>query len=184
MVLNVWAAWCTNCTEEMPVFAAVHRGPVTGCGSSASTTTPREKYGQQSAARLRGVRSRRCTTRTATGTIKALRVAGPPQTFFVTADGEVAGRKIGAIQSQAELDRLVSDLPRGPAVMTGHSGRRANRLPEWLRPLIARRVRGQTRAAEPVPAAGRGRPRVGGADAVRSGEVERDRPLGTAPTCC
>ena len=38
---------------------------------------------------------------------QGLRVAGPPQTFFVAADGKVAGRKIGAIQSQAQLDRLV-----------------------------------------------------------------------------
>ena len=40
--------------------------------------------------------------------VKELRAFAPPQTFFVTADGRVAGREIGEITSQGELDRLIA----------------------------------------------------------------------------
>jgi hypothetical protein len=40
-------------------------------------------------------------------TALALRATAPPQTFFVAADGEVVGRKVGEITTQAMLDDLV-----------------------------------------------------------------------------
>ena len=40
-------------------------------------------------------------------TVARLGAYAPPQTFFVAADGEVVGRKVGEITSQDELDGLV-----------------------------------------------------------------------------
>ena len=39
--------------------------------------------------------------------VRELKAYAPPQTFFVTADGRIAGRKIGEIQSAKELDALI-----------------------------------------------------------------------------
>ena len=52
-VLNVWAAWCETAPRRCRCSRPACAGPATGCGSSASTTRRREKYGEQSAARLR-----------------------------------------------------------------------------------------------------------------------------------
>jgi hypothetical protein len=39
--------------------------------------------------------------------VQRLGAYAPPQTYFVTADGRVAGREIGEITSQQRLDDLV-----------------------------------------------------------------------------
>jgi thiol-disulfide isomerase/thioredoxin len=105
-VLNVWAAWCEICNEEMPVLAAGMRRAGDRVRFFGVHYDAAEKYGEQSAADF-GVPFASVHDEDGDRVTRALRVAGPPQTFFVTAAGKVAGRKIGAIQSQAELDRLV-----------------------------------------------------------------------------
>ena len=105
-VLNVWAAWCEICNEEMPVLAAGMRRAGDRVRFFGVHYNAAEKYGEQSAADF-GVPFASVHDEDGDRVARGLRVAGPPQTFFVTADGKVAGRKIGAIQSQAELDRLV-----------------------------------------------------------------------------
>ena len=106
MVLNVWAAWCEICNEEMPVLAAGMRRAGDRVRFFGVHYDAAEKYGEQSAADF-GVPFASAHDEDGDRVTRALHVAGPPQTFFVTADGKVAGRKIGAIQSRAELDRLV-----------------------------------------------------------------------------
>ena len=105
-VLNVWAAWCEICNEEMPVLAAGMRRAGERVRFFGVHYNAAEEYGEQSAADF-GVPFASVHDEDGDRVARGLRVAGPPQTFFVTADGKVAGRKIGAIQSQAELDRLV-----------------------------------------------------------------------------
>ena len=105
-VLNVWAAWCEICNEEMPVLAAGMRRAGDRVRFFGVHYNAAEKYGEQSAADF-GVAFASVHDEDGDRVARALRVAGPPQTFFVTADGKVAGRKIGAIRSRAELDRLV-----------------------------------------------------------------------------
>ena len=105
-VLNVWAAWCAICNEEMPVLAAGMRRAGDRVRFFGVHYNAAEKYGEQSAADF-GVPFASVHDEDGDRVARGLRVAGPPQTFFVTADGKVAGRKIGAIQSQAELGRLV-----------------------------------------------------------------------------
>jgi thiol-disulfide isomerase/thioredoxin len=105
-VLNVWAAWCTICDEEMPVLAAGMRRAGDRLRFFGVHYKAAEKYGERSAADF-GVPFPSVHDEDGDRVARGLRVAGPPQTFFVTAHGKVAGRKVGAIQSQAELDQLV-----------------------------------------------------------------------------
>jgi thiol-disulfide isomerase/thioredoxin len=105
-VLNVWAAWCEICNEEMPVLAAGMRRAGDRVRFFGVHYNAAEKYGQQSAADF-GVPFASVHDEDGDRVARGLRIAGPPQTFFVTAEGKVAGRKIGAIRSQGELDRLV-----------------------------------------------------------------------------
>jgi thiol-disulfide isomerase/thioredoxin len=105
-VLNVWAAWCEICNEEMPVLAAGMRRAGDRVRFFGVHYNAAEKYGEQSAADF-GVPCASVHDEDGDRVARGLRIAGPPQTFFVTAEGKVAGRKIGAIRSQGELDRLV-----------------------------------------------------------------------------
>lgn len=105
-LVTVWAAWCTNCPDEMPLFAdalarAGERLQVFGVHYKASeerAVAAAEDFGVVFPSVHDGPGNR---------TVAALRATAPPQTFFVTADGRVAFRQVGVIRSQRELDRLI-----------------------------------------------------------------------------
>jgi len=106
MVLNIWAAWCTNCDREMPILSSVQamagdRLRFFGVHYKA----PRD-FGLRSAADF-GVTFPSVHDEEGDLIALALRATAPPQTLFVTADGRIAGRKIGEIQSTDELAALV-----------------------------------------------------------------------------
>lgn len=105
-VLNVWAAWCTTCDREMPLFAkamsrygeqlrffGVHyKAPrEAGLASEGDFGVPFPSVHDEDGDRV----------------VRELDAFAPPQTYFVTADGLLAGRKIGEITSDRELDGLV-----------------------------------------------------------------------------
>lgn len=105
-VLNVWAAWCTNCDREMPLFSQLQKQG----GSSLRVfgvhyKAPRA-FGLRSA-RDFGVSFPSVHDEDGDETTAKLGAPGPPTTLFVTADGVIAGRKIGEIKSFSELSRLV-----------------------------------------------------------------------------
>lgn len=106
MVLNVWAAWCTLCAEEAPLFAALH----------AKAGDRLRFFGiHYKASRAYGLRSARDfgvfypSVHDADGgpTVTSLRAPEPPETWFVTADGRVAYRHRGVVTSQRQLDSFV-----------------------------------------------------------------------------
>ncbi|HTE72667.1 MAG TPA: TlpA disulfide reductase family protein [Actinomycetes bacterium] len=105
-VLNVWAAWCTNCDREMPLFAdAMDRAGdrlrffgVHYKATRAQGRTSEDDFGVPFPSAHDGDGDL---------TVARLRATAPPQTFFVSADGKVVGRKVGEITSQDELDGLV-----------------------------------------------------------------------------
>ena len=106
MVLNVWAAWCTNCDREMPLFAdAVDRaaGQVRFFGVHYKATREQGLASEDDF----GVPFPSVHDGDGDRVVSGLGAYAPPQTFFVAADGEVVGRKIGEITSQDELDGLV-----------------------------------------------------------------------------
>jgi thiol-disulfide isomerase/thioredoxin len=106
MVLNVWAAWCTVCDEEMPLFADAQRtaGPKLRF-FGVHYKAPRA-YGLRSAVDF-GVSFPSVHDEDGDVIVRDLKAYAPPQTFFVTADGRVAGHKIGVIRSAKELEALI-----------------------------------------------------------------------------
>lgn len=107
MVLIVWAAWCTICADEAPLFTALH----------AKTGERLRFFGiHYKAPRAYGLRSAHDfgvfypSVHDADGaqTVTALRAPAPPETWFVTADGRVAYRHRGVVTSQRELDGYVT----------------------------------------------------------------------------
>jgi cytochrome c biogenesis protein CcmG/thiol:disulfide interchange protein DsbE len=105
-VLNVWAAWCTNCDREMPLFAdAMDRAGdrLRFFGVHYKATRAQGRASEDDF----GVPFPSAHDGDGDLTVARLRATAPPQTFFVSGDGKVVGRKVGEITSQAELDRLV-----------------------------------------------------------------------------
>lgn len=107
MVLNVWAAWCTICNEEMPLFGDAMARAGAKVRFFGIHYNAVEAYGERSAADF-GVPFPSVHDEDGDKVKRALRpLAGPPQTLFVTADGKVVGREIGEITSQEKLDDLI-----------------------------------------------------------------------------
>jgi cytochrome c biogenesis protein CcmG/thiol:disulfide interchange protein DsbE len=105
-VVNVWAAWCTNCDREMPLFAdAVERAGDRVRFFGIHYKASRE-FGLRSVEDF-GVPFPSAHDEDGDLVVQRLGAYAPPQTYYVTADGRVAGRKIGEITSQGEFDRLV-----------------------------------------------------------------------------
>ena len=105
-VLNVWAAWCTNCDREMPLFASAVDRAGDRVRFSASTTRRPATTGCAPRS-TSGCRSRRCTTRTATWWCSG---CGPPRRRRRCSSpprGRWPGERSARSRSQAELDRLV-----------------------------------------------------------------------------
>ena len=106
MVLNVWAAWCSNCDREMPLLADVQRKAGSKLRFFGVHYKAARDYGLRSAADF-GVTFPSVHDEDGDLIARELQAFAPPQTFFVTADGRIAGRKIGEIQSAKELDALI-----------------------------------------------------------------------------
>jgi thiol-disulfide isomerase/thioredoxin len=105
-VLNVWAAWCTNCDREMPILAAVQERAGTRLRFFGVHYKAPRDYGLRSAADF-GVSFPSVHDEDGDLIAGKLQAFAPPQTFFVTADGRIAGRKIGEIRSAKELTALI-----------------------------------------------------------------------------
>lgn len=105
-VLNVWAAWCSNCDREMPLFADAAERAGNDLRFLGVHYKATREQGLQSVKDF-GVPFPSVQDEDGDLVVKELGAYAPPQTFFVTADGRVAGREIGEISSQRELDDLV-----------------------------------------------------------------------------
>lgn len=105
-VLNVWAAWCTVCDQEMPVLASAMRRAGDRVRFFGVHYKAPAAYGRQSAADF-GVPFPSVQDTDGDRTTLALRVQGPPTTLFYAADGSLAGRHAGAITTRTQMDQLV-----------------------------------------------------------------------------
>ncbi|HEX4699607.1 MAG TPA: TlpA disulfide reductase family protein [Actinomycetes bacterium] len=105
-VLNVWAAWCPPCSQEMPVLAAGMRAARDRVRFFGIQYKAPVGYAKQSAADF-GLTFPSVQDTDGDRTVAALHAIAPPQTFFYRADGSLAGRHPGRITSRAELRSLV-----------------------------------------------------------------------------
>jgi thiol-disulfide isomerase/thioredoxin len=105
-VLNVWAAWCEPCSEEMPVLAKGMRAAGDRVQFFGVSYKAPVGFAKQSAKDF-GVAFPSVYDGDGDQTVLALRTTAPPQTLFYDADGKLQGRHPGAITSRAQLDDLV-----------------------------------------------------------------------------
>jgi cytochrome c biogenesis protein CcmG/thiol:disulfide interchange protein DsbE len=113
MVINVWASWCPPCIIEMPLLADAARTYADDLLMLGIDMQDRSAAALDIAATLDlGFAS----VVDQPGRVRAaLTVPGPPVTFFVTADGVIAGRHDGRIPDDETLDELINDylgIPR------------------------------------------------------------------------
>ncbi len=110
VVLNFWASWCIPCKEENPALTDVwerYRGTdvvLLGIVFQDSTAAAREYT-----ARLGNTWS--SAVDDAGQVALSYGVFGPPETYFIGADGVIAGRHIGPIDS-ATLIKGIETLRR------------------------------------------------------------------------
>lgn len=105
-IVNVWAAWCTNCDREMPLFTRLQERAGDRLRMFGVHYKAPRGFALRSAADF-GVSFPSVHDEDGDAVTAQLEVPGPPTTLFVTAEGVVAGRKIGEIRSYDELSRLV-----------------------------------------------------------------------------
>jgi thiol-disulfide isomerase/thioredoxin len=105
MVVNVWASWCPPCIEELPLLEKVSReleGEVDFIGINLEDDpTKALQLMQDFGISYPSVIDQSGDTRA------KLTIPGPPVTFFVTAEGVVAGRWDGAIPNEKTFNSLL-----------------------------------------------------------------------------
>lgn len=107
LIINVWASWCPPCIIEMPLLAEAARTYADDLIMLGIDMQDRSEAALDIAAALDlGFPS----VVDQPGQVRAaLTVPGPPVTFFVTAEGRIAGRHDGRIPDQATMDQLITD---------------------------------------------------------------------------
>lgn len=102
MILNVWAQWCSPCRHEAPYLAAVAAGNHSRAVIlGVDFVDPRPDLAIEFS-RLSGWTYPQLAD---TDRVLAapLQILGPPYTFFVRADGTVAGKHVGPFTSADQI---------------------------------------------------------------------------------
>jgi len=102
MMINIWAQWCGPCREEAPFIAEVasaNQSNLMIIGIDYEDPRP------DRAIEFARVLTWRFPQLVDQDKVLAgpLQIAGPPQTFFVRADGTIAGRHVGALRSADQI---------------------------------------------------------------------------------
>ncbi len=111
MVINFWAQWCAPCREESPYLREAFQQVDGVSFVGINYQDPQADWALEFAALAEWtyphVQDVERTLRT------VLKVPGLPVTLFVAADGQVAGRHVGGIESTEQLLSLIDDYLEG-----------------------------------------------------------------------
>ena len=106
MILNVWGSWCGPCREEIPILRSFYekaQGKVAlvGVDVEEATFDDGRRFVERNGILWPNLYDPDGRSREYFG-------LGVPVTWFITADGAVAGKKIGAFKNEIELITLTN----------------------------------------------------------------------------
>ena len=106
MILNVWGSWCGPCREEIPIFRSFYekakdKVSLVGIDVEESSIEDGRKFVASSGITWPNLYD-------ADGRSEEYFGLGVPVTWFIAADGSVAGKKIGAVKDENELIALTN----------------------------------------------------------------------------
>ena len=107
IVVNIWASWCGPCREELPVLATVSKAASSSVQFLGVDVADFQPEGALSLLTQEGIHYPSVVDWDKK-TQPALRWPGPPMTVFVRADGTIAYKQIGPLQSEKQLRSLIS----------------------------------------------------------------------------
>ena len=106
MIVNVWGSWCGPCKEEIPIFRSFYEKAKTkvallGVDVEESSIEDGQKFVANSGITWPNLYDSDARSRAYFG-------LGVPVTWFIAADGSVAGKKIGVFKNEIELITLTN----------------------------------------------------------------------------
>ena len=106
MILNVWGSWCGPCREEIPIFRSFYekakdKVSLVGIDVEESSIEDGRKFVEENGITWPNLYD-------ADGRSEEYFGLGVPVTWFIAADGSVAGKKIGAVKDENELIALTN----------------------------------------------------------------------------
>ena len=106
IVVNVWGSWCGPCKKEMPVLRAFHerakdKVQLIGVDVEEANFDDGRTFVERNGITWPNLYD-------PDGRSRAYFGLGVPVTWFIAADGSVAGKKIGAIKDESELITLTN----------------------------------------------------------------------------
>jgi thiol-disulfide isomerase/thioredoxin len=104
MIINVWGSWCGPCKEEIPYFRSFYekakdRVALIGVDVEEATAQDGQRFVEENGITWPNLYDPDGRSREYFG-------MGVPVTWFIAADGSVAGKKIGVLKDEAELITL------------------------------------------------------------------------------
>jgi hypothetical protein len=106
MILNVWGSWCGPCKEEIPIFRSFYekakdKVSLVGVDVEESSIEDGQEFVESSGITWPNLYDPDGRSREYFG-------MGVPVTWFIAADGSIAGKKIGAVLDENELITLTN----------------------------------------------------------------------------
>jgi thiol-disulfide isomerase/thioredoxin len=106
MIVNVWGSWCGPCKEEIPIFRSFYekakdKVSLVGVDVEESSIEDGRKFVEENGITWPNLYDPDGRSRLYFG-------MGVPVTWFIAADGSVAGKKIGVITDESELITLTN----------------------------------------------------------------------------